>query len=149
MLPEKYFNGGKELNNRMFKTEILLNNRLTNSVYKIAQFNKDRKLALRLFNEYLSILTLKQNSCILRSFGLFVDKDKKKIGFLYECLDDNLEHFIFMKYLDLEKRLIIIKKVIETLIHIHSKGIVLLDLSPRNIMFDNNWKMRFTKFGMF
>ncbi len=149
MLPEQYFKGGTELRPRIFKTEILLNNRLTNAIYKIADFRKDHKQALKLFNEYLSIVTLKQNNCILRSYGFYVNKEQEKISFLYECLEDTLEHFIFMKSLDLDKRLILTKKIIETLIHIHSKGLVLLDLSPKNIMFDNNWKMRFCKFGKF
>lgn len=131
----------------IFKSELLLNNRLINVIYKIAEFKSSHNNALKLFNEYLSILTLKNCQCILRSYGYYIDKEREMIGFLYEYLDDNLEHYIYLKSLDLEKKLIIIKKLIETLIYIHSKGIILLDLSPKNIMFDINWKMRLSKFG--
>lgn len=149
IIEEQYFKGGTELKKKgIYKSEILLNNRLTNAVYKIADFSQMNDLiALKLFNEYLSILTLKQNPQVLRSYGYYVDRDKKVFGFLYECLDDTLEHYLFLKSIDYEKKLIILKKIVEAIIHAHSKGIILMDISPRSIMFDNNWKMRIAKFG--
>ena len=110
MIEEKYFKGGTEINKTgIYKSELLLNNRLINAIYKVAEFKKSHSNALKLFNEYLSILTLNSSQCILRSFGYHIDKEKEKIEFLYEYLDDNLEYYIFIKCLDLDKKLIIIK----------------------------------------
>ena len=86
----------------IFKSELLLNNRLINVIYKIAEFKSSHNNALKLFNEYLSILTLKNCQCILRSYGYYIDKEREMIGFLYEYLDDNLEHYIYLKSIDLE-----------------------------------------------
>ena len=148
IIEEKYFKGGAEIKNTgIYKTQLLLNNRLINAVYKLAEFKLSHDNSLKLFNEYLSILTLKSSQSILRTYGYYIDNEKQKIGFLYEFLDDTLEHYIYIKSLDLEKKLVIIKKIVETLLFMHSNGIILLDLSPRNIMFDQSWKMRFSKFG--
>jgi serine/threonine protein kinase len=150
-LSSDYFQGEKQINNKdVYKTKFIINNRLVQAVYKTAEFKEKQKRlhALKLFNEYLVILKLKDCKHILRRYGYYINYQKRTINFLYEYLEGNLETLIDSKSIDIEKRLRVMKALIETLMFVHSKGITLVDLSPRNIMFDHNWRLRVANFGI-
>lgn len=106
--------------------------------------NNDMKLEIRRFNRRLikevKLFTNRdlQNRYIPKCHGYFIDDEMRRIYVAYDHFDKTLDMFLRNRLLkSFHNKVRVLKSLIEVMIHLHSKGVVSLDLSPFSIGFSD------------
>lgn len=112
---------------------------------QIENFHKMNKKCKRLIKE---IILLKEYRFRFFEQPIGYFQDKSKIFVIFEKVDYSLKELIINELGPFLNRLRLLKSLIETIIELHSKGIVSLDISPTEIGYNKDLKqIKLLSFG--